>query len=153
MHPYQNQVDRMWEIIKLSIRAKKQGYWLEFLCLLYILLEIELRLLLTSKAGKNGIPIPPEKIDKQIYLMNLANLANDNGFIGEPHWQRIKDFNDVRKNAIHGLAQGKISYGDLGKNLEPLTQLVYDIQENWLPIKFGKEETFEEYLRKQRKEE
>lgn len=113
MHPYQDQVDRMWEIIKLNGKARKNGFWLESLSLSYVLLEVELRLLLTSKVGKDGIPISLEKIEKQQYLMQLANLAKDNKFLDEDTWRRIKEFNDVRKEAIHGLIRGEISYAEL----------------------------------------
>jgi len=142
MHPYQDQVDKMWDLIKRKISAQKNGFWLESISLSYILLEIELRLLLSSKAGASRNPIPPRKIDNQDYLMNLANLAKDKGFIDKTIWNRIKDFNSTRKKAIHGLAQGEISYEDLKEPALSIHNLVYDIQSCWLPIKFGPEEKY-----------
>lgn len=141
MYPYQDQIDKMWNLIKRQILAQKNGFWIESLCLGYTLLEIELRLLLSSKAGARGVPIPPRKIDGQEYLMNLANLAKDNGFIDRSIWERIKDFNDVRKKAIHRLAQGEISYGDLKESTLGISNLIYDVQSCWLPIKIGPDET------------
>jgi len=96
---------------------------------------------LSSKAGRSRIPIPPRRIDDQKYLMNLANLAKDNEFIDENIWKRIKEFNDARRKNIHGLAQGEISYSELEKPCFGLVNLIYDIQNIWLPTKFGKEET------------
>jgi len=144
MHPYQDEVNRMWDIIKLRVRAIKQGYWLEAIDLTYILLEIELRLLLTSKAGTKGKPLLKDKIDRQKYLMNLANLAKDSGFLNESLWERIREFNNKRRAAIHGLAKGKISYHELEKVCKNTAELIYDIQSLWLPIKYGDKEVYEE---------
>lgn len=138
MHPYQDQVNQMWGIIKKRIKAKNNGFWMEAIDLTYILLEIELRLLLTSKAGDEIIP--PHKIDDQKYLMNLANLSKDSGFIDQTIWMQIQKFNNCRKQAIHGLAQGDIKYEDLEDCLKDTTELVGNIQNQWLPIKFGKVE-------------
>jgi len=149
MHPYQDQVDRMWEIIKLNGRARQNGFWLESLSLSYVLLEVELRLLLTSKAGKDSIPISLGKIESQQYLMQLANFAKDNKFLDEGTWLRIKDFNDVRRKAIHGLIRGKISYAELEIPAIQFIDLAYTIQSRWLKITIGKEETYEEYEAKQ----
>lgn len=141
MHPYQGQINRMWDLIKRKISAQKNGCWMESIDLSYILLEIELRLLLSSKAGNSGIPIRPRKIDDQDYLMNLANLAKDNGFVDKIIWKRIKEFNHARKKAIHGLAQGEISYDDLKEPALSIGNLIFDIQSRWLPIEFGPQET------------
>ena len=140
MNPYQDQVNKMWDLIKRRISAQKNGFWLESISLSYILLEIELRLLLSSKAGTSGIPIPPRKINNQNYLMKLANLAKDNGFIDETIWKRTKDFNEARRKAIHGLAQGEISYSELKEPALSTGNLIFDIQSRWLPITFGPEE-------------
>jgi len=134
----------MWELIKRKIAAQNNGFWLEAISLSYILLEIELRLLLSSKAGALRIPIPPRKIDSQNYLMNLANLAKEEGFIDEKIWDRIKNFNHTRKKAIHGLAQGEISYENLEEIALIAGELMYDIQSCWLPMRFGPEERYSE---------
>ena len=140
MHPYQDQVNRMWDLIKLKIRAQKNGFWIEALDLSYILLEIELRLLLSSKAGNKGRPIDAEKIDKQEYLMSLANLAKDRDFIDKDTWDKLQDFNDVRRKTIHKLAQGEITYDQLAEPVSEVTKIVHVLQEQWLPIKIGKVE-------------
>ena len=145
MHPYQDQTDRMWEIIKLELKAKKNGFWLESLSLSYILLEARLRFLLKSKAGKDGIPLPSHKIDKQKYLMSLANLARDHEFINHEIWSKIREFNDIRKKAIHGMIHGEITYSELKEPAENVFEIAYAIQNRWLPITIGKEETIEKY--------
>ena len=151
MHPYQDQVDRMWEIIKLENRAKKKGFWLESLSLSYILLEVELRLLLASKAGKDESPLSSDKIDKQTYLMQLANLAKDHGFIDKETWGKIQEFNDIRKKGIHGLIRGELTYAELKEPAKSTFEIAYAIQNKWLQITFGKPETYEEYKAKNRK--
>jgi hypothetical protein len=139
MHPFQDQVNRMWDLIKLKIRAQNNGYWLETIDLSYILLEIELRLLLSSKAGRERVNT--QKIVKKKYLSKLAKIAKDKGHIDEKLLQRIMDFNKIRKDAIHGLAQGKIRYKDLEKSCRDTSALIYAIQSCWLPITYGKLET------------
>ena len=74
--------------------------------------------------------------------MNLANLAKDNGFIDETIWDRIRAFNCTRIKAIHGLAQGEISYDELKEPALTAGELIYDIQSRWLPITFGLEEKY-----------
>jgi len=140
MHPYQDQTNRMWNFIKLWNQAQKSGYWLEFICLSYILLEIELRHLLSSKAGENSIPLPPKEINEQEYLYTLGKLAWEKKFIDNDIWKRIQDFNKKRRNAIHSLAQGKISYDDLKETFSDVCELINDIQRIWLPYKVGPEE-------------
>lgn len=144
MHPYQDQVNRMWNLVKMRNRAKHKGFWLEAIDLTYVLLEMELRLLLTSKAGKQGKPLSQMKINNQRYLMNLANLAKDNEFIDATLWEQIKDFNEKRRDAIHGLAQGKISYFELKDVCRDTSKIIYSIQNLWLPISFGKIEAVED---------
>ena len=60
MHPYQDQIDKMWDLIKHLGAAQRNGFWLEVINLRHVLLEIELRLLLSSKAGESRKPIPPK---------------------------------------------------------------------------------------------
>ena len=145
MHPNQDQVNMMWEIIKLELNAKKNGFWLESLSLSYILLEVHLRLLLTSKAGKDGIPLSSSKIDNQVYLVQLANLARDHKFLDDKIWKKIKEFNDIRRKAIHGMIRGEITYAELEEPAKNAFEIAYAIQNRWLSITFGKEETYEEY--------
>jgi hypothetical protein len=145
MHPFQDQVNRMWDLIKLKIKAQNNGYWLEAVDLSYILLEIELRLLLSSKASRIRAA-PTEIVDKE-YLITLAKLAKDKEYIDETLYQKIITFNKTRNDAIHGLAQGRIRYEELEKTCRGTSALLGEIQSRWLPIKYGKIETREENLK------
>jgi len=141
MHPYQDQIDKVGDFLELEMLARKNKCWLESISISYILLEIMLRLLLSSQAGTSQIPIPPKTINDQNYLMKLANLAKDNGFMDETIWKRINDFNQVRKKAIHGLAQGKINYSELKGPALSTRHLMDYINACRLRIIFGQEET------------
>lgn len=145
MHPFQSQAGRMWDLMKVYLRAKKSRYWLETICLAYTILEIELRFLLSSKAGKSGKPISPQRIKKEEYLSGLAKLAKDNNFIDDNTWTKIDNLNKIRRDVIHGLAQGKISYDDLEKPCTGISELFSEIQEYWLPIKIGPEESYKDF--------
>ena len=140
MHPYQDQVNRMWPLIEKYSRAIKNAYWIETLCLSYTLLEMGLRLLLSSKAGPSQFPPPRADIDRYEYLSTLANFARDEGYLEEALRDRIMEFNNARRLAIHRLAQGEISYDDLEATAKTAGQLMGDIQEIWLPKKIGEEE-------------
>jgi len=83
VHPYQDQVNLMWELIKRRKAAKKRGCLIEHISLSYTLLEIELRLLLTSKAGNTAIPLPRRRIDSQKFLIKLAEIAKSEDFIDQ----------------------------------------------------------------------
>ena len=132
----------MWDLIKRRNLAQAKGFWMESISLSYVLLEIELRLLLSSKAGDSRIPVPPEEIDNQKYLMNLANVAKNKGYIDNSILDKIIDFNEARRKAIHKLAQGEICYDELKESALKTGDLIYDIQSCWLPIKFGPIEHF-----------
>lgn len=148
MHPYQDQLNRLGNFIKLRNRAIHEGFWLEVIDLTYVLLELELRLLLTSEAGKQGKPLSRMKIDKQRYLSDLAKLAKDNEFINSILWKQIADFNKRRRDAIHGLAQGRISYSELKDVCSDTSTIIFDIQSCWLPLSYGKIDTFKEWRNK-----
>lgn len=150
MNKLQDQISREWELlVQKRLKAVRNGYWLEAITLSYICLELDLRKLLSTNALGKTKPLEHEKIIKQEYLMNLANLAKDNGFISEDIWDRIKRFNDFRRKAIHGLIQGEITYDDLEKPCLEIFRLSYDIQSCWLKITFGPEESFEQYIKKE----
>lgn len=146
IHPYQDHVDRMWNIVTLYSRAYRMGFWMETIDLLYILLECGLRMLLTSKAGINKNPMTRVKIDKQQYLIQLAKLAKDNVFIDDYLYEKIKIFNRSRADAIHGLIQGKITYQELEKVCKYYSSLQGEIQDKWLTITVGKEESRKDVL-------
>ena len=139
MHPYQEQVNKLWSILKRCLTAKEEGYLIEAISLGYTLLEVNLRLLLTSKAGKNGQPFSSQTLDKMKFLMDLANLAKENGFIDNTLYEKLDNFNTIRKDAIHGLVQGRIDYAKIEKGTSKINELIGDIQSRWLTITFGEE--------------
>lgn len=143
MHPFQNQAKIMWDLVKRKISADKKESWVESMSLSYTLIEIGLRFLLSSKTGASGTPVPPEEIDRQKYLMDLANLAKEKEFIDETIWEKIKEFNSIRRKSIHSLAQGKIKYEDLEEPALQSLELLGDIQNCWLTLEWGPEESFE----------
>ena len=143
IHPFQDQVSKMWDFIQKRSRAITNEHWIEALSLTYTLYEMNLRVLLSSKVGDRKIT--PEQIKNQKNLINLANLARDNGFIDQTIWDRIQKFNDGRIDTIHYLAQGKIEYEQIREVLRKASRLFYDIQNCWMPITFGEIETFEQY--------
>jgi hypothetical protein len=141
MHPYQNQVDRMRELVKLWIRASNNGFWIEEVSLTYVLLEVELRLLLTSKAGKQGKPLSPSEVDNAEYLKALADLALKEDFIKHELYNKIISFNNVRRKVIHGLIQGNIKYSELEDICKSSSNIIYDIQSLYLQVTIGPEES------------
>jgi hypothetical protein len=68
MHPYQDQINKLWEVIKLRNRAAKGEFWIEAIALTYVVFKVHLRLLLTSGAGEAGIPLWPSDIDKPLLV-------------------------------------------------------------------------------------
>lgn len=132
IHPYKDQIFRMWDFIKRFLEARENGFFLEAINLAYILMEIELRLLLYNKVDKKGKPIPTRLIDEQKFLMELANLAKKRYCIDNVLWEKIKEFNDTRKKAVHGLAQGKISYEELEEQVQRYGKIAFEIQSRWL---------------------
>lgn len=110
---------------------------MEALSLSYILLEIELRLLMTSNNVENSIPLSLDKIDNQRYLMQLANLAKDHGFLDNETWNKIKNLNELRKKAIHGLANGEITYAELEQPAKRTFEIAAAIQSRWITITYG----------------
>ncbi len=144
MNNYQDQINRMWGLIKLQNKALKNGFWIEAIEIGYILLEIEFRLLLRSRADSKKGPIDIEKINNQKYLINLATLALDNNFISNDTFNKIKSFNVTRKKAFHGLAFGEIEYADIEDDARKVHRLIGEIQGYFLTIKVGK-------IQKQRK--
>jgi hypothetical protein len=145
MNPFQYQVNNMWELIKRVISAGKKESWLEAISLSYTLLEVNLRLLLSSKAGRDRAPIPPEVIGKQKYLMDLANLARKKEFIDDTLLGKIQKFNDIRNKAIHRLAHGEISYEDLREPAMESHKIMGEIQGCYLTLKWGPEERVEDF--------
>ena len=137
VHPYQDQVNRMHELIKRQKIAGKGGFWIEHLALSYMLLEIQLRLLMTKKARPSRQPLSRKVIDRERNLWDLTILADREKFIDSTIKEKIRDFIKRRDKAIHRLAYGEITYDELRDPSYSIGNLIFDIQNLWLPIKFG----------------
>jgi hypothetical protein len=137
MHPYQDQITNLWEIIKLQNRAAKSEFWIEAIALTYIIFEVQLRLLLTSKAGESSIPVPSGDIDDKRHLRDLTDLAIKKKFIDNTLYDKILSFNNSRNKMIHGLIQGKIQYSELKNTFKSTSSAIYEIQSRWLKITVG----------------
>lgn len=117
--------------------------WLEAVSLEYILLELRLRLLLRTKQ------IGREIIDAKKYLVQLVDFEETHQFIDSSLAERIRDFNQIRKDAIHGLVQGRIEYKDVQLASRIYAGLTLSLQEAMgIRIEVGPEESYEEYLKK-----
>ena len=131
----------MWSLIKLIKRSLDCKCWIEVIALGYILLEVELRLMLFAKGYTK------EEIDKQKFLLDLANLAKQFMDIEDRNiFDNIKTFNTVRRKAIHRFAQGEIEYGDLEGEAQKIFSLTGKIQSLWIKITIGPEESYREYM-------
>lgn len=140
----EEQID-WWGVIELYSRAYKKGAWLEVLSLGYTLLETQLIFLLTqTKVGHDGIPLEENKVKKCYYLLDLAALAKEEKFISEELFLDIKNFNDVRKNAIHNLTSGKVTYKDISDAAKNVGNITAKIQSLYLQIKVVADESIDD---------
>ena len=137
-HPFQYQADRQGTLMRLQVRAWRGGFWVESSSLSYSLMELVTRLLLSSGRGSDGEPIPPDIIERQRYLMDLATLARDRSFMPPDLWNRIRSWNGRRADMTHGLAQGRIKYEELKAVAWEGMQLYGAIQNEWLQPVVGK---------------
>ena len=132
----------IWDITGLYCAAVKKGSYLEVICLGYTLLESQLEFLMTkTNLGNKDHPLPEEVVYRQKYLLGLAKLARNNGFISKEIYREIKAFNEARTKAIHYLAKGEIrkqEIVDVAKSISPLRLKLQDL---WVTITFGPEES------------
>jgi hypothetical protein len=142
MHSYQNQINRMGKIIKLEVRARQNGYWIEAISLSYALLEFQLRLLLRSDVGEEHKLIDVEEINKARFLISLANIAKEKGFIDDTLYKKIEQFNNIRRGLIHKLFLEDIDYSALENQAKDAGGIYQEIESKWLKITWGKEERF-----------
>lgn len=120
-------------------RRQKKESWIEVLSLGYTLLEIGLRHLLSSNVGKQRRPVPDARIMKCEYLLDLAKLALNEGFLREPLYHRIETFNKTRRKAIHKLATGTLKFSELKLAAKDVTPNFGEIQALWLTFTQGTE--------------
>jgi len=119
--------------------------WLESVSLAYVLLELRIRLLLRTKnVSKN-------EIDAQDYLVKLVNYAETKGYLDATLAKEIREFNEIRRKAIHRLVLGSIEYKDIESAARIYNSLTIPLQEAMgIKIELGPEESYEEYLKRQK---
>ena len=145
MREYQDQIKRWWDFEVKFDEAIKIRMWLEAISLAYVLLELRMRLVLRVKK------VDRREIDKQKYVATLVEYAISNGHMEKALGDRILEFNQIRRQAIHGLMQGKIGYDDLQRAARIYSTLTLPLQEAMgVKITLGPVETYEDYLKKQR---
>ena len=127
-----------WEIHKLYSSARKNGSWIECISLGYTIFEMQLLYLVRSKARKSRTPLNDDEIEYR-YLIELAKLAKNKGFLPDKLFDEIKAFNDTRRKAIHKLLEGNVKKSELKEASEKVWFFFERIQRLWLPIKIGPE--------------
>lgn len=143
---YQEQIKRWWDLEVLLDKAMRAGMWMEAVSLAYVLLELRMRLLLRTKK------VSTDEIDAQKYLMSLVAFAETKGHLDANLAQKLRDFNNIRRDAIHGLVQGRIEYKDIESAAHIYSRLTLPLQEAMgIKITLGPVETYEDYLREQKK--
>lgn len=105
-------------------KALAEKRWIEAISLAYTVLEVAFWVLLEVKE------VADEKISKEDYLLGLADLAKDEGFINGDIYRQVKEFNKTRALAVHHFLRfkgEKISYDGIGKALEGVDKLFQGI--------------------------
>ncbi len=113
-----------WSLIEQRNReAQRDGYWIESICLSYMMLEGAFWVLLEKKG------VSDEEIDRQKFLIKTAKFARDEGYINGDIYKRVQEFNDTRRLIIHRFVRGEISYKAQKPALRGVNQLFHDILE------------------------
>src|SRR5437867_1824869 len=105
-------IDR-WGTVQLYVSALKKSAWIEATSLGYTLLEMQLRFLVKSKAGRSGKPLDDAVVEKCDYLMQVAVLARDEGFLPQALFDKVKAFNAARIRVIHKLLTETVTVSEL----------------------------------------
>ena len=95
--------------------------------------------LVHSKARESRKPLKDDEIEYR-YLIQLAELARDEGFLPKKLFDEIKTFNDTRRKAIHKLLDGNVKKSELRSASEDVGKIFIKVQRLWLPIKIGPEQ-------------
>jgi len=117
-------LSKNWSFIEQHNKeAQRNEYWIESISLSYMMLEVAFWVLLEKKG------VSDEEIDKQKYLIQVANFARDKGYINGDIYRRVQQFNDTRRLIIHRFVRGEISYKKdiFEPALRPVDQLFHDI--------------------------
>ena len=94
-------------VIRLVIyfnKAIKDKHWLEAIVLAHMYIETQLRALLFKDAHEGK---------KAGSLTKLAKVAFDNKYIDLNIFEKIKEFNRARNDAVHNIASENITFDQL----------------------------------------
>lgn len=136
----QNDTIDKWGIVQLYVSALKKSAWIEAISLGYTLLEMQLRFLVKSKAGRSGLPLDDATLEKCEYLMQVGALARDEGFLTQVLFDKVKAFNAARIRAIHKLLTETVTISELKSTASLVSPLYKEIQGLWLKISIGPEQ-------------
>ncbi len=123
-----------WDIVTLYSAASKKESWIEAISLGYTMLESQLVYLAQSGAGPTGNPLTEKQIESCRYLIELAALCRDEGFLPAPVYDAIDAFNTTRRRAIHKLRTGSVTRNELKAAAESVDGLYASIQGLWLKV-------------------
>jgi hypothetical protein len=128
------------DIFWLYAIAIERKTWIEAISLGYTAIEIGLTKLIRS--GVQGHPtISESRIEKCNYLIQLAKLAQDEKIIDQSLYDKIDQFNQVRRAAIHKLAEGRTKKSELESAAHSVTDCLSEIQRLFgFKITWGPEE-------------
>jgi hypothetical protein len=95
---------------------------------------MQLRFLVKSKAGRCGQPPDGATVEKCEYLMQVAALTRDEGFLPQELFEKVKAFNAARILAIHKLLTGTVAISESQSAASLVSPLYKEIQHLWLKI-------------------
>jgi hypothetical protein len=93
-----------------------------------------LRYLVKSKARPSGQPLDDAAVERCQYLLQVAALTRDEGFLNQTLFEKVKLFNDARIRAIHKLLTETVKVTELEAAARSVSPLCAEIQRLWLKI-------------------
>jgi hypothetical protein len=136
----QNDTINKWGVVQLYSSALKKSAWIEAISLGYTLLEMQLRFLVKSKAGRSTQPLDDATVEKCEYLMQVAALARDEGFFPQVLFEKVKALNAARIRALHKLLTETVTMSELQSAASLASPFSKEIQDLWLKKSFGAEQ-------------
>jgi hypothetical protein len=127
----------LWGVVQLYTAATRKESWIEAISVGYTLLETQLHYLARSKAGPAGVPIAEDTLAKCRYLMDVAALTRDEGFLPSEIFENLSAFNAARIRAIHKLSSGAVTPAELRAAADDVLPLYGSIQGLWLKVTVG----------------
>ncbi|MFC1656412.1 hypothetical protein ACFL14_00380 [Patescibacteria group bacterium] len=141
---FNEQNKRLWPVIKLMVRAKRNKFWIEAVSCQYYYLVWQLRLLLHYKGE-----VSKNEIGKSRYLSTLNKKAFNKKLLTETEYKKIDSYNEKRGRLIHNLLNRDFEYNQWEVEYRKGSDLIGMLQEKLIgKLKFGPEESYEDFLKK-----